>query len=373
MDDLLKNLSHLMRGAALMFYILMCARTFSYRKENNFKKILFWSMVFMCVLVAKDMLFLSDYMWSSSYFCNVSMLADLLYVPLMALFFFEAVSPGWINTLRTAGVFLPVVTAFLLYIVYPDDRIVRITMLYIILFGVTVIAVILMAMSRRDNRIKNYFSDISDISVTWVWKALCTLLVSLVAWTVLMWKSSYLGDAVYFLVSICCWSYIYFLAIKHKVVEIPVMAEAAGKDGGRQALSCSEEKICPDKMTERQDGNTESPDSCSRLQERLSECMEKEEIFLNPRLTLSDLAAAVGTNRTYLSDFLNGTLHTTFYEYVNGYRARKAAALIRSHPDKTFTEIAELSGYNSISTFYRSFARTAGISPARFKDREKLS
>lgn len=356
MNELTENLSHAMRGAALMFYILLSAKTFPERNENNFKKILFWSMVFLCILVLKDMMFLVRDVWDNRYFCSISMLADLLYVPLMALFFFEAVSPGWIRPKRVIAMFFPVAAALVLYAIHPDENIVRIVMIYIVLFGIAVIAVILMAISRRNNRIKDYFSDISDISVTWIWKALCTLLASLLAWTVLMWKSTYIGDALYFLVSICCWCYIYCLAVRHKVVEIPCTADDVPEGNSL--------------VQEPANGDISGCNTVQMLRERLAACMDEEEIFLNQKLTLQDLASAVGTNRTYLSDFLNKTLDTTFYEYVNGYRARKAASLIRHHPEKKFTEIAELSGYNSLSTFYRSFTKTAGMTPARFKERQ---
>ena len=367
MNELLENLSHSMRGAALMFYILMCIRTFPERNENNFKKILFWSMVMLCVLISKDMLFLVKSMWTNEYFCNLSMLADLLYVPVMALFFFEAVSPGWIKPYKVAGFFLPSVSALILYAAIPSGTIVRISMVYTVLFGITVITVILLAMSRRDNRIKSYFSDISDISVTWVWKALCTLLASLLAWTALMWKSTYIGDALYFIVSICCWSYIYCLAVKHKVVEIPAMAEPVEESGAEGPVDSQAQDTG---TGESGCAGTHEKTLHNGIEEKLTQCMSATELFLQPRLTLSDLAGAIGTNRTYLSDFLNKRLDTTFYEYINGFRARKAAELILSNPEKTLTEIAELSGYNSMSTFYRSFTRTIGMPPSKFKARE---
>ncbi len=48
--------------------------------------------------------------------------------------------------------------------------------------------------------------------------------------------------------------------------------------------------------------------------------MSKEQVFLNPKLTLSDLALRVGTNRTYLSNYINQVLHQTFFDYINSLR-----------------------------------------------------
>lgn len=57
---------------------------------------------------------------------------------------------------------------------------------------------------------------------------------------------------------------------------------------------------------------------------KLQEYMEKGRMFLNPKLSLTEVATAIGTNRTYLSEYLNNDLDTTFYEYVNGFRIKEA-------------------------------------------------
>lgn len=51
--------------------------------------------------------------------------------------------------------------------------------------------------------------------------------------------------------------------------------------------------------------------------------MEKECLYLDPNLTLAALAARVGTNRTYLSDYFCNVRHVMFYDYINGLRIQK--------------------------------------------------
>jgi YesN/AraC family two-component response regulator len=50
------------------------------------------------------------------------------------------------------------------------------------------------------------------------------------------------------------------------------------------------------------------------LEQKLAQLLDEERVWMNPHLTLSDLAMQVGTNRTYLSNYLNNTLQTTFYD-----------------------------------------------------------
>lgn len=91
--------------------------------------------------------------------------------------------------------------------------------------------------------------------------------------------------------------------------------------------------------------------------------LNQDKIWKNPQLTLSDLAMAVGTNRTYLSNYLNNSLNKTFYDYINTFRLN-AALQVLNDPASTATmvEIAEACGFNSISTFRRVFVRVKGCS-----------
>jgi AraC-like DNA-binding protein len=106
------------------------------------------------------------------------------------------------------------------------------------------------------------------------------------------------------------------------------------------------------------------------LEHNLDELMREKRVWMEPHLTLPDLAALVGTNRTYLSNYLNNTLHTTFYDYINGFRMEAALALLND-PDSTLTmvEVAESCGFNSISTFRRVFVRAMGCSYVEYRNR----
>ena len=96
--------------------------------------------------------------------------------------------------------------------------------------------------------------------------------------------------------------------------------------------------------------------------------MVKDQIWLNPHLTLADLATHIGTNRTYLSNYLNKRLNTSFYDYINHYRL-EAALKHLDNPNSTLTvaEVAESCGFNSLSTFRRVFMRAKGCTFAEYR------
>ena len=88
--------------------------------------------------------------------------------------------------------------------------------------------------------------------------------------------------------------------------------------------------------------------------QHLEKVFVEDEIFLNPTLNINDLAQALHTNRTYISNYLNQQLDTSFYEYVNGWRVDKAKQLL-TNTELTLEEITMQSGFNSLSSFRRYF------------------
>lgn len=345
MNHFSENLAHFVHGAAFMFFILASIQLYPLRCRSNMMRLLFYSMIFLAFLEFKDMGFLIKGVWYNPYITSITMSTDMLYVPLMALFFFEVISPGWVTLRRIIGMSMPSVLFIIAYIIYPSAVIFKTAMLYALVFGTVITVIVFMASSRRDNYIKNNFSDIENLSISWVRKAITALYICLVLWTILLWEENWLSDAAYYAISIIVWTYIYRLSQKHSVIEMP---NTSG--------------LFMPKTEKNEYHEIPNFPFCKRLREY----MENERMFLNPKLTLTEVATAIGTNRTYLSEYLNNDLGTTFYEYVNGFRIKEACSLLSSNERKTLAEIAELSGFNSLSTFNRAFIKSIGETPARY-------
>lgn len=124
------------------------------------------------------------------------------------------------------------------------------------------------------------------------------------------------------------------------------------------ALMNEEEK---DEKHEKHDVDKSYP-----FEAKLKKAFEEEMVFLNPRLNIAELAIKVGTNRSYMSAFLNQQLHTTFYEYVNQLRVVRAKKLL-VESDMPLEQIAEKSGFNSLSSFRRYFVKAVGMTPAKYR------
>ena len=100
--------------------------------------------------------------------------------------------------------------------------------------------------------------------------------------------------------------------------------------------------------------------------EKLLHLMEQEQPWLEPELTLTELAHRLRTNPGLLSKVINAGCGQNFNDFVNAYRVREAR---RKLADARFAHyslvgVALESGFNSKSTFNRVFRKVTGQAPS---------
>jgi AraC-like DNA-binding protein len=91
--------------------------------------------------------------------------------------------------------------------------------------------------------------------------------------------------------------------------------------------------------------------------------------YLDKSMTLNKLASVLGTNRQYLSNYINQEKAMTFYDFINDFRLEEAKALLDAHDEEhshSLEEICKMAGFNSYSTFLRSFAKKYGQTPSQY-------
>lgn len=118
----------------------------------------------------------------------------------------------------------------------------------------------------------------------------------------------------------------------------------------------------PNDMVEQAQSNEKT-----ELGDKLKVLMEEKQLFRNKDLRIADVAAALGTNTTYLSTCLNGELNTTFPAFVTSYRIRYAQELMRDNPSMRLAQVAEESGFTNEKTFLRTFKAFCGVTPSEWK------
>ena len=99
----------------------------------------------------------------------------------------------------------------------------------------------------------------------------------------------------------------------------------------------------------------------------LEQLMTVQKSYLNPNLTLAQLAKRAGYTQALVSQVLNDKLSKGFSTYVNEYRIAEAKQLLADEPQLNLDIVAECCGFNSSSTFFSTFKKIAGQTPASFR------
>ena len=110
----------------------------------------------------------------------------------------------------------------------------------------------------------------------------------------------------------------------------------------------------------------DTPAYHANIEKRLIVWMDTN-AYTRPGLTIEELAASLGTNRTYLSAYIKATYHMPFREWVAGLRIEYAKRMLMQHPEMTVSAISEASGFLSLSYFTRIFTEKEACSPARWR------
>src|SRR6185437_11150980 len=103
---------------------------------------------------------------------------------------------------------------------------------------------------------------------------------------------------------------------------------------------------------------------------RVKKAMEANRYYQDPELSLSSLAKKLGLQPHELSRIINLGLKKNFNDFINEYRVREATRKMRdpAYSRLSLLGIAYDSGFNSKSTFSRTFKQMIGKSPVHYKN-----
>lgn len=102
------------------------------------------------------------------------------------------------------------------------------------------------------------------------------------------------------------------------------------------------------------------------LLEQFVTYMATKKPYLNPDLSITDVAFALRSNRTYISVLINENFEMNFREYINEQRIEYSKQVMLKNPDEILEVIAEKCGFGSDSQFAKKFKDSEGISPKQW-------
>jgi len=120
--------------------------------------------------------------------------------------------------------------------------------------------------------------------------------------------------------------------------------------------------------------STLNESSILKIHEELNLKMQSEKLFINPELTLNDLAAALNVLPNHLSQVINSKENKNFYDYINQLRVEEFIRLIALSENQKFTllSLAYECGFNSKTSFNRNFKKVTDLTPSEYIKQEKI-
>jgi AraC-like DNA-binding protein/uncharacterized membrane protein len=102
---------------------------------------------------------------------------------------------------------------------------------------------------------------------------------------------------------------------------------------------------------------------------QLTTYMENEKPYLNPSLSIRNLAEEIKMNTRDVSEIINKHLNQHFFDFVNEYRVKEAMEILKNPTKKELTvlEILYEVGFNSKSSFNTAFKKHTGKTPTQYR------
>lgn len=384
-----------------MFHLVM-ACMFFYRHCSRLK---IYVSVLMLTIVAqyvKDLIFIGNTYYSSRLEEQYASSIDLLTLPMYAIVLVEACRPLWMNWSRAFCFYIPFVVLMVAFWVHPVPLAYHAMHFAAILCAVFILLWALRELPRFERALKEEYSYAEYINLHWLRGVILLFFCLLMLWVYDSMASGVRYDNLFLFNSLVMWIAACFCFYRQSVVINAVKSYFVepSEDNAETNLDAAENDLdkamahleeaeadqnAPHAHTQPENvaETVEEPQPVAeqpvepepeelKLQqeaafaERMYLLFEKEHVYLNPRLRLSELAMLLGTNRTYLSQYFNQNCESTFYDFVNDYRIHHAKLLLHS-TDDTLETIAMNSGFNSLSTFRRAFVQREGMSPIEFR------
>ena len=361
--------------------------------------------VLMLTIVAqyvKDLIFIGNTYYGSRLEEQYASSIDLLTLPMYAIVLVEACRPLWMNWSRAFCFYIPFVVLMVTFWVHPVPLAYHAMHFAAILCAVFIALWALRELPRFERALKEEYSYAEYINLHWLRGVILLFFCLLMLWVYDSMASGVRYDNIFLFNSLVMWIAACFCFYRQSVVINAVKSYFVepSEDNAETNLDAAEndlDKAMAHLEAAEADQNAPhahtQPESVAetvaepqpvaeqpvepepeelKLQqeaafaERMYLLFEKEHVYLNPRLRLSELAMLLGTNRTYLSQYFNQNCESTFYDFVNDYRIHHAKLLLHS-TDDTLETIAMNSGFNSLSTFRRAFVQREGMSPIEFR------
>lgn len=377
---MLEDLTYFLNGASLLFFGMGATHMAIYARQSKSRP----HYLFTICLIWMALIELKEFFLSHEATYNYEILGpgftfpDLFTPALLVLFFFELVMPGRVTlkySLKLLWPFLALGTAYAagllfeprtVYTSLPElmkdlpsflPTVLLLYVLYSVGYCIFATSLVVVYSIRYSEEIAQAYSFTERIHLQWLRWMSAVMTVYLISYILIIsFFSNIWATNLIYILTLAVWGILYGCILQYRIPEII-----------RNYWQLQQE----DGITEESpEGPPVEERRITLLREQLQEAIVQRKLYLNPGLTIIDLACECGTNRTQLSLLLNKELGLSFRDYINRCRIEYAALPLLEDKEAghKIEEVALLSGFGSTATFYRAFAKEKGMAPQQWQE-----
>lgn len=347
MDTFLLSASSFLNGLCCMLFFLEALWYLKRRNRHSFNKTVAITMFYWCLLFAKDPIYQIPSIADSVYLYKLFLLVDMTALFTCAFYSIELLNPLYVTKKNVLLHFLPYTMFVVLYAIFADPIIYDMAVYYMLAYCAAIFCYLVFLTKRYYHFVECHYSNLKPVNINWLWTAVTLFLFSLACWLYICYHISPFADAFYYLSILIVWGIVSY-------------------NSKRQHLALAEVRLL--QKEEAPEGNKLEKYPAINFDKEIHELFVEKQIARNPHITMTEVVRMVGTNRNYFSYYLNARLHTTFYDFINGFRLQDAEAMLHDINCKlSLDEIAQTAGFNSLSTFRRAFVKKHGMTPHKFR------
>lgn len=226
-----------------------------------------------------------------------------------------------------------------------------------IISGITYTILAYRKLVKREKLVKENFSEINRINLKWLQQAIIGMGSFFVVATIVSVLREIVGFQFPFNADI-----LFYSIIVAFVVYI-------GYSGIRQKGLFSNQTIQEEELvkTESEYKNSSlKKEDATKIHSELLNLMKDDKPFLNPKLTISELAQDLSTSTNHLSQVVNQYEKVNFYDFVNKYRVEEFIENAKNNSEFSLLANAYDAGFNSKSTFNTAFKKLKSVTPSQY-------
>lgn len=227
---------------------------------------------------------------------------------------------------------------------------------------------ILVEIIKHQKAIKNHFSDISKISLRWIFALIASTVLFTVIDVMMFYKviaHNELFTNIYFVLMILYLCFLGFFGLRQPSIFNPLSPEIIDK----MSLDNKDYFLNIDKKEIKYISSKLSDEVKERIFNSLIKTMTEYKPYLNPKITIQDLALMIDVNKNYLSQVINEKLGVNFFVFINQYRINEAKNMLsnKDFDHLSIEGIGNSVGFNSRSVFNNAFKQLENVTPTQFK------